>query len=271
LAWSRYDSSAVAGASSTLSGQEGAVLASATSVTLTDLYHRVSGTTTVTSFADGTGMDRGLFVIRPTGVFQIGTSGNISGAPPVTTVGRLLIFWYDGTTFYYLGGDSVAGGLVLTIPAGSSAAMIQAALDAVDASGAGIGSGIGGKVILAPGAYSGAATGIRVGSRTDFEGCGMGTKITAPTGATAHIIGLKTTSTERSRIANMWLEGNKVNATVSGVDLDNDGGTFTGASPEIRLENILVTNCALDSFRIKSRLSIRSARRSENRGATVST
>ncbi len=104
--WTEYENSSVTGTS--ISAREGAALASADTVTLTDFYHQVTGATPVNNF-EFNGNVTGIHVIRPTGAFPIGTGGNISGAPATATVDALMLFLNDGDAFRYIGGAADTG------------------------------------------------------------------------------------------------------------------------------------------------------------------
>jgi hypothetical protein len=102
VAWTEVESGSSAGTGSPIHGAQGATLASAATVALTDSYHVISGTTQVNTFTFS-GAPQGMVVIRPSGAFPIGTSGNILHAPASATVDRHMLFWYDGTSFYFVG------------------------------------------------------------------------------------------------------------------------------------------------------------------------
>lgn len=93
-------------------GAEGASLASASTVALTDFYHVITGTTTVNSFSYG-GAYPSLHVVRFAGVCTIGTGGNIVNAPPASVAGELLTFLYNGTDFRAIG-EEATGDLTLS-------------------------------------------------------------------------------------------------------------------------------------------------------------
>lgn len=112
MAWTRKGTGTYAGSASPITAYDGGVLASASTVTLQDAFHSVSGTTQVNSFSYAGGTDRGVFLIRPTGAFPIGTSGNIVGAPALAVVDRVMMFWYDGTNYYYISSVVGAGSVI---------------------------------------------------------------------------------------------------------------------------------------------------------------
>lgn len=112
MPWTRRGTGTYAGSASPITAYDGGVLASASTVTLQDAFHSVSGTTQVNSFSYAGGTDRGVFLIRPTGAFPIGTSGNIVGAPATAVVDRVMMFWYDGTNYYYISSVVGAGSVI---------------------------------------------------------------------------------------------------------------------------------------------------------------
>jgi hypothetical protein len=90
---------------------------------------------------------------------------------------------------------------------------------------------------------------IQLKSLVDFFGQGLCTKFVAISGATGGVFELFDENVERVNFGNFWIEGNKNVATVTGVLLDSDGGDWTGADPEIKLTDIMVTNVGVDGFR----------------------
>jgi len=105
------------------------------------------------------------------------------------------------------------------------------------------------EVVMPGGTYK--ACGVKMRSRVDFGGQGRATKIQSTAGCTTGVIILNTSSTERFRLHDLWVDCN--GASTSGFVINNDGGTFTGADPEITLEDLDATNCALDGFSLTSR------------------
>src|SRR5688572_6263043 len=116
---------------------------------------------------------------------------------------------------------------------GDVSAVIQAALDYAD----GLSQAA---VMRMPAGYF-IASNLQVPSLVHFRGQGRSTVIQAPDGATGFIIGTKNVSSERLHVSDFWLQGNMASATVTGVYFNNDGGTFTGAEPENKLTDMLIT------------------------------
>jgi len=81
-------------------GGQGASLASADSIAVTDSFHQVTGSTEVNSITGGTaGM--GLFLYRATGAtWALGSSGNIKASATTFTERTMLLVTPDGTTWY---------------------------------------------------------------------------------------------------------------------------------------------------------------------------
>lgn len=88
------------GSSYFLIGGQGATLASASSITISDSFHEISGSTTINTINGGVaGM--GLFLFRPVGAsWAIGTSGNIKASNATPTDRAVLLVTPDGTTWY---------------------------------------------------------------------------------------------------------------------------------------------------------------------------
>jgi len=81
-------------------GGQGASLASASTITVTDSVHEVTGSTTINTISGGVaGM--GLFLIRPAGAtWALGSSGNIDATPTATDDRYTLLVTPDGSNWY---------------------------------------------------------------------------------------------------------------------------------------------------------------------------
>ena len=81
-------------------GGQGASLASADSIAVTDSFHQITGSTEVNSITGGVaGM--GLFLYRATGAtWALGTTGNIKASATTFTERTMLLVTPDGTTWY---------------------------------------------------------------------------------------------------------------------------------------------------------------------------
>lgn len=104
MAWNDLLSgTTVVGASYFLTGGQGATLASADSIAVTDSFHAVTGSTTINTITGGVaGM--GLFLLREAGeTWALGSGGNIKASSSTPTDRVVFLVTPDGTTWY---GDS---------------------------------------------------------------------------------------------------------------------------------------------------------------------
>ena len=83
-----------------ITGGQGATIASASSIAVTNSFHQVTGSTTINTITGGLpGM--GLFLYRPTGSsWALGTSGNIEAGAATLAERIVLLVTPDGNTWY---------------------------------------------------------------------------------------------------------------------------------------------------------------------------
>ncbi|HEY5667692.1 MAG TPA: glycosyl hydrolase family 28-related protein [Candidatus Saccharimonadales bacterium] len=122
----------------------------------------------------------------------------------------------------------------------NDAAAIQSAIDAAYAAGGGI-------VLLPQGVYK-CQTGLRLKSRVQITGIGVGTRIQAGASLADHLIQLDTASTELTAIENMWLACDAQQAGYDVIYYYNFGGSFTFTDPWHRLRNLIVTKGARNNI-----------------------
>lgn len=83
-------------------GTQGAQLTAADSITITDGFHEVVGSTTINTINGGEA-DTALILYRPTGAtWALGSSGNVKATSSTATERCILLFTPDGTTWYGL-------------------------------------------------------------------------------------------------------------------------------------------------------------------------
>lgn len=89
-------------------GGQGSTLTSATSITITDSIHEVSGSAAIATINGGVA-GQGLFLIRPTGAtWTLTTGGNINATNTATDARYTLLITPDGSTWYGASGLDAA-------------------------------------------------------------------------------------------------------------------------------------------------------------------
>ena len=101
MATEKYEQFATGGSANLVFGP---TLASATTIAVTHRYHKVSGTTTIQTITPPWTNFNGEVVLIPTGVFSLGTSGNILNAF-TGAVDKSIVLHYDGTKWRVVLGD----------------------------------------------------------------------------------------------------------------------------------------------------------------------
>lgn len=109
MAWTNRELSTAAGSSGLISAAQGAALTAATTTTLTDFLHTVSGSATITTLAGGKANTLYVLVPAAGSTWSLGTGGNINTAV-TATAGVPIFLVYDGTTYRVLEGVSLPSG-----------------------------------------------------------------------------------------------------------------------------------------------------------------
>lgn len=115
-------------------GGQGATLASASTITITDSFHEVSGAVTINTINGGVA-GQGLFLYRPTGAtWALGSGGNIKATADTTAERTILLVTPNGTTWYGPSGVNDLGSLSGTVAianGGTGQTTATAAFDAL--------------------------------------------------------------------------------------------------------------------------------------------
>jgi parallel beta-helix repeat protein len=106
MPYTNTETGTLAGSGGLIGGAQGAVLASAASITVTDFIHEVSGSAAISTISGG--VANKIYVLVPSSgaTWTLATGGNINEA--VTPDGHPVLLVYDGTTFFVASNGGVA-------------------------------------------------------------------------------------------------------------------------------------------------------------------
>jgi hypothetical protein len=106
MPYTNTETGTLAGSGGLIGGAQGAVLASAASITVTDFIHEVSGSAAISTISGG--IANKVYVLIPASgaTWTLTAAGNIDEA--VTPDGHPVFMVYDGTTFFVLSNGGVA-------------------------------------------------------------------------------------------------------------------------------------------------------------------
>lgn len=106
MTWTEQQTSTAASSGGIIHASQGASLASASTITVSDFIHEVSGSTTINTISGGIASSIYCLIPASGATWAFGTSGNVIATTTRAVPGRPVFLLYDGTSFREIGSGS---------------------------------------------------------------------------------------------------------------------------------------------------------------------